>query len=58
MGSSLITMALVNGDCEELQRALALAPRGQRADWATRVQIHDSVVSRPPHPSQIGRAHV
>lgn len=38
-------MALVAGDVTELERALALAPRGQRADWITRVQIHDSVIS-------------
>ena len=45
IGSSLVTVALVTGEVEELERALALAPRGQRADWITRVQIHDSVVS-------------
>jgi hypothetical protein len=41
---SLVTLALVSGDTDELKRALDLAPRGQRADWVTRVQIHDSVV--------------
>ena len=45
VGSNLVTMALVAGEVRELQRALSLAPRGQRADWITRVQIHDSVVS-------------
>ncbi len=39
-----MTLALVSGDTDELKRALDLAPRGQRADWVTRVQIHDSVV--------------
>jgi len=45
VGGTLVTMALVSGDVEELNRALWLAPRGQRADWVARVQIHDSVVS-------------
>jgi len=45
VGSNLVTVALVAGEVEELERALSLAPRGQRADWITRVQIHDSVVS-------------
>ena len=35
------------GQVQELERALTLAPRGQRADWVTRVQIHDSVVRAP-----------
>ena len=38
-------MALVSADVDELERALSLATRGQRADWITRVQIHDSVIS-------------
>jgi hypothetical protein len=29
----------VTGEVAELERALALAPRGQRADWITRVQV-------------------
>ena len=45
VGSNLVTVALVAGEVEELERALSLAPRGQRADWITRVQIHDSVIS-------------
>ena len=45
IGSNLITVALVTGETEELERALSLAPRGQRSDWITRVQIHDSVIS-------------
>eukprot|EP00291_Cryptomonas_curvata_P022400 CAMPEP_0172170956 /NCGR_PEP_ID=MMETSP1050-20130122/11618_1 /TAXON_ID=233186 /ORGANISM="Cryptomonas curvata, Strain CCAP979/52" /LENGTH=924 /DNA_ID=CAMNT_0012842321 /DNA_START=324 /DNA_END=3094 /DNA_ORIENTATION=+ len=45
VGSNLVTMALVAGEVPELERALSLAPRGQRADWITRVQIHDSVIS-------------
>jgi len=44
-GTNLVTIALVGGDVQELERALAIAPRGQRADWVTRVQIHDSFVS-------------
>ena len=45
VGSNLVTVALVAGEVEELERALSIAPRGQRADWITRVQIHDSVIS-------------
>ena len=37
VGSNLVTVALVAGELDELKRALALAPRGQRADWITRV---------------------
>ena len=37
VGSNLVTIALVAGEVDELKRALALAPRSQRADWITRV---------------------
>ena len=41
----LVSLLQVAGDVGELERALALAPRGQRADWITRVQV-DKVVFR------------
>ena len=39
VGSTLVTIALVAGEVDELKRALALAPRSQRADWITRVSV-------------------
>ncbi len=36
-GSGLVALALVSGDADELRRVLALAPRGRRAEWATRL---------------------
>jgi hypothetical protein len=36
----------VTGEVAELERALALAPRRQRADWVTRVQVRTSLESR------------
>ena len=39
VGSNLVTIALVAGEVDELKRALALAPRSQRADWITRVSV-------------------
>ena len=47
VGSNLVTIALVAGEVDELKRALALAPRSQRADWITRVSVscNDDYVS-------------
>jgi hypothetical protein len=33
------------GKVVELEQALALAQRGQLANWITRVQIHHSIIS-------------
>lgn len=39
------TPVQVAGDVIELERALTLAPRGQRADWVTRVQVESTLLN-------------
>jgi len=45
VGTSLVNVALVQGDLAKLVEAIECAPRGQRSQWLTEVTVHGSIVS-------------
>uniref|UniRef100_A0A7S0U4W9 Globin domain-containing protein n=2 Tax=Hemiselmis andersenii TaxID=464988 RepID=A0A7S0U4W9_HEMAN len=45
VGTNLITVSIVNGDLCQLRRAVACAPRCDRAKWIVQVQVNGSVLS-------------
>ena len=45
VGTSLVNVALVQGDLEKLIDAIECAPRGQRSQWLTEVAVHGTIVS-------------